>query len=294
MFLSRSTRFMGIGLALVLAVSACGGGNTSAPSAAKGAGGYGECTVPNEPARHHLQAAVPGQLTIKVPVPAGAAYKGNTIEQVKSGYLYCLSAQIAQRGGLPKLALVNVSYDALVSGTVTGFDIAPYDLFATDARKKVADFSDPYLTVDTGVMVKKGSKLTQETIKDAKIGVLVGSLQLEFINNTLKPTKQPSIFQSEPDAYAALRAGQIDAVLLDTTSTMPQTAKSNGAFETIAKYAVGGGLCILLPKGSPNKAVVNQILADMKSDGSLKEVFATWLNPTLGGDPAQLPTWTVG
>ncbi|MFJ6215732.1 ABC transporter substrate-binding protein [Streptomyces sp. NPDC092296] len=232
-----------------------------------------------------------GALTVAASLPYPAGYRGNTLDSVDGGYMYCLDAEIANRAGLKKIDLVNASFEALVTAKASNFDFAVWDIYNTPERRKVVDFSTPYNTYETGVLVKKGSKLTDTSIKRASVGVLAGSVQLKFVNDSLKP-RQVRVFNSNDDLFNALLAGQIDAALNDTATVMPRAAKSDGKLEVIGRYPVGGDVAALFPKGSPKVAAVDQILADMKKDGTLKAIMAEWLNPILGGDPTALPDWS--
>ena len=65
------------------------------------------------------------------------------------------------------------------------------------------------------------------------------------------------MYQQLADAYAALDAGQVDAVLIDTAINLGQAAASNGKEKVIAQFAQPAGPDIyggILPKGSTNVA----------------------------------------
>lgn len=277
-----------------LAVAACGGSTSSEGSSESAADAFGECKVGGKFGEFKLQPSKDGALTVKAPMPAGAGFTGTKVSDIKSGYLYCLAADIAHRGGLPRLNLVNASLDSLLAGTVRDFDIAPYDLYITPERTKVSDFSVAYASSVTGVMVEKGADVTEANIRDKRIGVVSGGTQFNWVKSELKPTDKISTYPAETELYTALRAGQIDVALLDATSTMPQTKRSGGLFETIATYAVGGDYGILLPKDSPNTPVVNEIIEQMLDDGSMAGIYAKFLDPVMGGNPKDLPVWTTG
>ncbi|WP_268898854.1 ABC transporter substrate-binding protein [Brucella haematophila] len=210
---------------------------------------------------------------------------------MKSGYSYCLAAEIAHRGGLPSVSVKNVSFDALITGRTKNYDVAIMQLFKTPAREAVADFSDPYLRVNTGVLVRAKNDITPETIKDAKIGILIGSIQEKFVSDVLKPKETVAQFQSINDMVTALRARQIDAVLLDTTLSMIAAKQTNNKLKVIGQYEVGGDASILLPKGSSNTAIVNTIIADLRAEGRLDSLVEEQFSPFMGGNPNDLPLW---
>ncbi|WP_405149817.1 ABC transporter substrate-binding protein [Sphaerisporangium sp. NBC_01403] len=276
--------------AALFVLAGCGGQETSA--AGKSGSSFGECEITANPTVHKLTTLQEGTLTVAASLPYPAGYRGNTLESVDGGYMYCLDAEIANRAGLKKIKLVNASFEALVTAKSSDFDFAVWDIYDTPARRKVVDFSAPYNTYNSGVLVKPDSALTAATIKGSTVGVLAGSVQLKFVQENLKP-KQVRVFNSNDDLFNAVLAGQIDAALNDTATVMPRAASSGGRLKVIGQYPVGGDVAPLFPKGSPNVQVVDQIIADMRQDGTLDAIMNKWLNPILGGDPNALPDWTA-
>ncbi|GAA0836002.1 ABC transporter substrate-binding protein [Streptosporangium amethystogenes subsp. fukuiense] len=288
---SRAAGLLGVTALGLGLLTACGGSDSS--TAADGAPSYGECKVSGAYGSHKLTTVDSGVLTIQAALPAPGDYNGDTPQDVKSGYSYCLAAEIAHRAGIPRLELKNVSFDALVSGRTKDYDLTIYQLYKTPEREKVADFTDPYLNVKSGVLVRSDSTLDATTIKDAKIGILLGSVQDRFVNEQLKPAQQAKQYQSINDMITALRARQIDAVILDTTLVMLNAQQIGDAVKVIGQYPIGGDAAIMLPKGSANTAGVSAIVGEMKADGTLDRVFKEQFESFLGGDPDDLPEWSV-
>ncbi|MFF9076748.1 ABC transporter substrate-binding protein [Streptomyces sp. NPDC014735] len=290
--MKKSLRISGIVVTAtsLVALTACSGG-TGAESGHR-AKPFGDCEVTKDPRIHEMKTKKAGELTVAASLPFPAGYRGNTLETIDGGYMYCLDAEIANRAGLKKITLVNASFEALVTAKSSNFDFAVWDILVTPERRKAVDFSTPYNTYETGVLTKTGSGLSRSNIKNSTVGVLAGSLQLKFADDTLKP-KRVRVFSSNDDLFNAVLSGQIDAALNDTATVMPRAAKSDGKLEVVGRYPVGGDVAPLLPKGSPNVEVVNEILADMEKDGSLKSIMDKWLNPILGGDPHALPDWSA-
>ncbi|WP_043636479.1 transporter substrate-binding domain-containing protein [Nonomuraea candida] len=103
----------------------------------------------------------------------------------------------------------------------------------------MADFTDPYLNVKSGVLVRFDSTLDATTIKDARIGILPGSVQDRFVNEQLKPVQRARQYQSINDMITALRARQIDAVILDTTLVMPNARQIGDAVKVVGQCPGG-------------------------------------------------------
>jgi len=263
--------------------------SSSASSAASK--GFGDCEVTDKKSTQTLDSPKKkGVLTVGTVLPATGAYNGDTPDTVVSGYNYCMVAEIASRLGLSGVSIQNLSFDALVAGVDDSFDLASLDISITEAREKVVDFSDPYLDVQTGVLVPADSDWTESSLKsDAKVGVLTGSKQSTWVNDGGGFKKTASQFPSIVDLMASLKAGQIDAVLIDTPIELTEAANSKGTLDVIAQFDDGSPVGMVMPKGSKAKDPVNAVLADMKSDGTLDAIQDKWLWSEI--DPTSLPTW---
>ena len=148
-----------LGVALALVVLSAGS------PVATAADMIGNCELTGQKGEFPFTPAKAGQLTVEVNLPAPGWWNGDTPDTIKDGYEYCMAANIAHRAGFDKVEVVNVAWDALVAGQTKDFDLALSEISITDERKKVVDFSVPYFSSDIGVMVKKGTKVDENSIK---------------------------------------------------------------------------------------------------------------------------------
>lgn len=279
-------------LASALVLTA-GCSSSNAPETGEAAtANFGDCDITENPKTHEMTPLKDGVLTVAASLPYPAGYRGNTLEDVDGGYMYCLVAEIANRAGLSEVKLVNAPFEALVTAKSSNFDLAVWDIIVTPERESVVDFSTPYNTYQTGVLVRADSDVTEDSIKDSVVGVLAGSRQQTLVDEQLHP-KEVRVFNSNDDLFNALLAKQLDVVLNDTATVMPRAAASDGKLEVIAQYEVGGDVAALFPKGSANLAPTDEILVDMREDGTLDKIMSRWLNEILGGDPTALAVWTA-
>ena len=260
-----------------------------APFAAARADKIGDCDVTGKKGEYHITPAVPGQLTVEVTLPAPGWWNGDTPETIKSGYEYCMAANIAYRAGLDKVVPVNVAWAQLIGGNTRNFDLALSEASITEPRKKVVDFSIPYFHSDMGILVKAGTKTDSAAIKNMRIGVHQGTTGAEFIDNVLKPTQPAKVYANVPAMMAALTAGQIDAVATDTAYSLAYAAKSNGAFVVAGQYDTGEAYGAVYPKGSPNGPVFDKIIQALKDDGTLDRLATKYLAEAWGADPSKIP-----
>lgn len=289
--ITRSATLLVCG-ALLASTAACGANDASNSASGKGSK-YGNCKVSGKRGEFKLTPAAPGALTVETSLPAPGWWNGDTPQTVKDGYEYCMAANIAHRAGLDRVNVKNVSFDALVAGKTRDFDLALLEITITEERKKVVDFSPPYFTADQGVLVKAGSKIDARSIRDARIGVALGTTGAMFVQDKLKPSQRPKVFQSNQDMVAALAAGQVDAVVADTTILLAQAKNTGGVLEVVGQYTTGETYGALYPKGSANKATLDRIIQQMTADGTLDLLARTHLAEAFGTDPTKVPLFTL-
>ncbi|MER3481171.1 MAG: amino acid ABC transporter substrate-binding protein [Meiothermus sp.] len=250
----------------------------------------GDCELTGKKGEYSIKPVVPGQLTVQTNLPAPGWWNGDTPQTIKSGFEYCLAANIAYRTGLDKVVVQNVSFDALVAGQTKAFDLALSQVTITNERKKVVDFSPPYFSSDQGLLVRKGTKVNSSNIKSLKIGVQQGTTAVDFIKNVLKvPAANVRVFPDTPNMFTALQARQVDVVMLDTAIVLVQAAQSKGALEVVGQYKTGESYGAIYPKGSPNRATLDRIIQALVADGTTKKLTQTYLAKEFRGDPTSIP-----
>src|SRR6266516_2097096 len=153
----------------------------------------------------------------------------------------------------------------------------------------------PYFNADQGVLARNG--VTVSSVADAKKlrwGAQINTTGLDYIKGTIKPSSEAKVYQTTVDAFTALAARQIDAVMLDTPIVLGAVKAGqvkNGS--VIAQFKTGEQYGAVVNKGSPNLQAFNQVITTLKSEGFL----STLLKKYFGGDPADVPfvsAWSRG
>ncbi|WP_236105719.1 ABC transporter substrate-binding protein [Pandoraea fibrosis] len=253
---------------------------------------YGNCQVTGTRGSIKLETVTPGALSVRPVLPAPGWWNGDSPDTIKDGFEYCMAANIAYRAGLDRVIVVNRSFAQVVTGQAKGFDIALSEITITDDRKKVVNFTDPYFSSDQGVLVKTGTKVDRESIKKMRLGVKQGTTILPYLTDKVKVAEHPKVYTDAAAMYAALAAGQVDAVLYDTPNVLSIAKKSEGRFEVVGRYDTSEQWGGLVNKDSPNLAAFNKLIAEMKKDGTFDRLATQYLVPSLGADPAKLPILT--
>ncbi len=272
------------GLAAALAVAAI-----ATATQARAADMIGNCELYGEKGQLAMTPAIPGQLTVEVNLPAPGFWNGDTPDTIADGFEYCMAANIANRLGLDKVAVVNVAWDALVAAQTKNYDLALSQASITDERKKVVDFSVPYFSSDSGVLVKKGTAVDEDSIRTMQLGAQQATTGAAFIDGTLKPETPAKVFPDTPSMFAALMANQVDVAMTDTAIVLSQAAKSNGRFEVVGQYSTGESYGAIYPKGSANAATIDQAIQALLDDGTVKKLAGKYLADAWGADPTAVP-----
>lgn len=251
----------------------------------------GNCELTGEKGSIPIEhPAMAGQLTVEVSLPAPIWWNGDTPEAIKDGMEYCIAAEIAWRAGYDKLEVVNVGWDALIAGQTADFDLAMSEISITEERKKVHDFSVPYFNSDIGVLTRTDAPVDEKTIKSAKVGVQQATTGAAFAQETLGLT-DVQVYPDQGDMFTALRAGQLDAAMTDTSIVLAEEVANPGKVVVAGQYKTGETYGAIYPKGNANNATLDKIFQSMIDDGTMAKLAAKYLAAAWGKDPATVPYW---
>lgn len=235
-----------------------------------------------------------GVLSVVTSLP-GPNFWGTTNAEVdpdaiKSGIEFDLANDLAAKCGL-KMEFRNEGFDAIVAGQVSpdSYDIVLSQVTITDDRAKVVDFSAGYFKSDQGLLVKAGTKVASwDDVKKLKLGVQASTTAEYYFTSGEVPGWQIDGVKSYPDlssAYAALNAGQIDGVVIDTPINLGQASNSGGKLEVVGQFKTGEEYGAIFGKGNGKKEIFDPIIKGLIDDGTVNALIAKYL----GGDPSTVP-----
>jgi polar amino acid transport system substrate-binding protein len=211
-------------------------------------------------------------------------------DDITSGIEYDMANMIAAWCGL-KMEFRNEGFDTIVAGQVdpSSYDIVLSQVTITEDRAKVVDFSQGYFKSDQGLLVNKGTTVaTWDDMKKLTIGVQQTTTAEFYITSGEVPGWKLDNVKSFPDlvsTYAALNAGQVDGVLIDTPINLGQAAQSGGKQEVVAQFKTGEEYGAIFGKDNGKKAIFDPIIQSLIDDGSVNALIAMYL----GGDPSTVP-----
>jgi ABC-type amino acid transport substrate-binding protein len=155
----------------------------------------------------------------------------------------------------------------------------------TEEREKVVTFSTPYYLSEQAILVKEGSDITGlADLKGKVVAAQQGTTGLELGKEKAEASELRP-FPEGPDADNALKAGTVEAVIIDAP-VAKQQAEELGGIEIVEKVPTDETYGIAVSK--ENTELVEQINEGLKKaieDGSYAKVYEKWFKeaPPLEG-----------
>ncbi|MGH2786786.1 MAG: ABC transporter substrate-binding protein [Actinomycetota bacterium] len=262
-------------VALGLILGACG--VEEGTSDGGGDAARNQCDASNPPT---LESGV---LTVATDKPAFPPWFEGSPKDY-SGYEGELASEIAERMNLDIEWVVEPFNKSYAPGE-KDYDFDINQISITPEREQAVDFSDGYFTNNQGVLAMEGLPIadvsTVEGLAGYRLGSQVGTTGLDFINEVVRPSSQPRIFDTTNDAKSALESGQIDALVTDVVTTVYLRDFEIKGSEVVGQYPSQEQFGMLFEQGNQLRACVNDVLADIRSDGTLEELQAEWLQQYL-------------
>jgi polar amino acid transport system substrate-binding protein len=290
---------MGVVLACVVPVAACGSSNSSssASSSAAPASPSSSSTSTSTAssssggANAAIAKLVPAALKSKgtLTVAADASYApdeyfapdGHTVIGMDAD----LSKAIAGLMGL-KANVVNVTFDSIIPGLAAGkYDMGASSFSDNKTREKTVDFVD-YASVGESFYTKASGGTTISSIADIcgkTVSVEKGTTeesdagtQSAKCKKAGKPAVTVLSYTDQNGANLAVASGRAQLGFADTPVAAYQVKKTNGQFKlTGAAYATGPyGLAI--PKNSGLAPAVQAAVKELVQNGTYAAIFKKW------------------
>ncbi len=230
-------------------------------------------------------------LTIGTDKPAYPPYFEDNNPKNGKGFESAVAYAVAKQLGYDAAHVkwVTVPFDSSYQPGSKKFDFDINQISVTSRRAKVVDFSAGYYNVNQAVVALKGSKADGVTtlagLKKLKFGAQVGTTSLQTIQRTVKPIKQPSVFNDTDAATKALQNKQVDAIVVDlpTAYYISGAMLDNGVITgQFPAPETGEHFGLLLQKGSAALPCVNKAIGAITDSGELEKITDKWLGAGAG------------
>jgi polar amino acid transport system substrate-binding protein len=286
----RSVRPLSAALAAAALVIAACGGSSSSSSSSSASSGASSGAAANRCTKSQLKTATPGTLTVATDKPAFPPYFEDNDPKNGKGFESAVAYAIAKRLGFAPsdVKWTTEPFNASYAPGPKKFDFDVNQISITPARAKRVDFSTPYYTAPQALVALKRASAANASslaaLKDAKLGVQIGTTSLDAVQQVVKPSSQPKVFNDSNDVVTALKQKQVDAVVVDLPTAFFLTAAQVPSAKIVGQFSAPGGDTwgALLPKDSPLTDCVNQAIADLKEAGTLGSLEQRWLGAAAG------------
>jgi polar amino acid transport system substrate-binding protein len=283
-------RVLPISLVAVLAAVAagCGGGS--------GSSGSTSTSLKETCVKSQLKLVTPNTLTIATGNPAyppwyeGGTTKGSVFKVDDpadgQGYESAVAYAIAKKLGFTKnkVKWIPVGFNLTFRPGPKNFDFAIQQISYNPQRAKAVTFSKPYYNVNQALVALQDKPIASATtiadLKDAKLGVVVGTTSYDYIIDHIQPNDKPLVYDTLDANVAALKAGQIDGLVTDfptayyIANVQLSNAKLVGRFPTIGNQEYFG---LTFEKGNSLAGCVNKAIEALKQDGTIQQLEQQWI-----------------
>jgi polar amino acid transport system substrate-binding protein len=276
---------------LALVAAACGTSKTTS-TAGSLAAAANPCAVKS------LNLVTPGTLTIGTDNPAYSPYftggpghswtgKFNNDPYTDQGFEDAVAYAVAQQMGFQKAQVkwTTVPFDNSFKPGPKPFDFYLAQVSYTPKRATAVDFSSSYYDVNQAVVALKSNKIAHATslsdLQSAKLGTQVGTTSYSYITDVIKPSSSPNAYNTMNDAINALKAHQIDGIVVDLPTAFYMTAVQIPDSTIVGQFpanTAAGHFGLVLAKGNSLTSCVDQALAALKTKGTLAQIEKTWLS----------------
>jgi polar amino acid transport system substrate-binding protein len=258
---SRLTAMFAVLAVSAIAVFAAGCGSSD-NSTTGGSGGGGETlTVGSD-----------------VPYPPFEEF-GKTKTEFKGFDIELVEAIAEKIGRIPEFK--DTSFDTIFRDLAQGkFDMVASATTITDEREETVDFTNPYyLPSAQSILVTKGNS-DLKTAKDLEgliVGVQQGTTGEEYVEEEID-TKELRTYPQGPDTIPALKAGTIDAVVIDRPVAEKAVEQDSGieisgGIETEEQYG------FVVQQGDEELLdELNEALSEVIDSGEYETIYKKWFH----------------
>ena len=242
-----------------------------------------------------LTLVKPGQLTIGTDNPAFPPwFEGTkkfdpwdpTTTPTKKGYEQETAYAIAKELGFTddEVQWVVVPFNQSFKPGPKSFDFDINQISYKPERASAVDFSKSYYDVEQAIVGLDSNPIANaksiDDLKQYKLGAQIGTTSLEVINDTIQPSSEPSVYDTNNDAISGLKAKQIDGIVVDFPTALYMAVVQLDGGKVVGRLpAQEGGeyFGVVLEKGSPLTACVNEAIDRVREAGTLDQLEQKWL-----------------
>lgn len=162
--------------------------------------------------------------------------------------------------------LVNDKYDAIVAS-----------MSITDERKQVIDFTNPYYSNYLSVVAAAGTDVTLENLDKKAIGAQRSTIGSQWAEDNYGRRGDINLYDTNPAAFSDLKAGRIEAVVVDFLPGAAWIGENEGYALAVDKIDIGDLIGIGVRKGEADLTdAFNAALEAIRADGTYQRISTSY------------------
>lgn len=188
--------------------------------------------------------------------------------------------------------LANPVFEQAFAPGVKPFDFHVAQIAITDERAQSVTFTDPYFDSNQAILALTGTEITSATsiedLRAFRLGAAANTTAFSFLENTIQPTVEPSVYADNAATREALEADLVDGIVVDlvTAFFMRDAQLEDFATDEPEGTIVGqfgppaepDHVGAVLDLDNPLVDCVNHAIATIKADGTHQAILDEWIN----------------
>jgi polar amino acid transport system substrate-binding protein len=174
---------------------------------------------------------------------------------------------------------VTTAWDGIFPALADGqFDMVVSGVTITEERDKIVDFSDPYIIVQQGILMRvedAGKTIDAFKSGDLRLASQNGTTNAQ-LGEELVGRDNLQLFDSFNNAVVAVQNGDVDGVIIDSTSAAAYEQEFAGELTVGIEGLQSDPLGLVFQEGDSLQDAFNEGLAMIKEDGTLNELLIRW------------------
>ena len=174
---------------------------------------------------------------------------------------------------------VTTAWDGIFAALADGqFDMVVSGVTITDERDKIVDFSDPYIIVQQGVLMRvedEGATIDAFKSGDLRLASQNGTTNAA-LGEELVGRDNLQLFDSFNNAVIAVQNGDVDGVIIDSTSAAAYEQEFAGELTVGITGLSSDPMGLVFQEGDGIQDAFNEGLAMIKDDGTLQKLVVKW------------------
>jgi polar amino acid transport system substrate-binding protein len=180
-----------------------------------------------------------------------------------------------------KPQFVQVAFQAIDQSAARGdFDIGMSGVEDTPPRRAALSATIPYYEFYEVLTVRQADRNKLKTLADLKglrVGTLAGTIAYERLLRSEQDNGTLTVsYDDDVHPYEDLRAGRLDAVLLDNIIAARALRRLTGLYTQPKPVAVGHYIGVLSKENAPLRDRIDEILKARMRDGTLEAIYRRW------------------